>query len=106
MHNQNIVHCDLNPDNVFMDEHGHLVIGDFGLGHLFKGHQVRIEKMYSYDDYWHRTSGKCGTLGYMAPELIRGNHYSYKVDSFSIGHMFYELVFGRVSGLHRPVSGS
>lgn len=39
----------------------------------------------------------CGSLGYMEPEMLRNEHYSYKVDNFSVGAIFYELVFGRVS---------
>ena len=62
---------------------------------------MRVDEVLSYDDHWHRTKGKCGAPGYIAPEVIRDDHYSYKVDSFSVGVMFYELVFGRVSGLHR-----
>lgn len=39
----------------------------------------------------------CGSLGYMEPEMLRNEHYSYKVDNFSVSAIFYELVFGRVS---------
>lgn len=52
------------------------------------------------DDFWHRTSGECGTPGYMAPEMLCYELYSYKVDNFSIDVIFYEPVFGRVSLNH------
>ena len=40
---------------------------------------------------------KCGTPGYVAPEMLRGNPngYSYKADIFSLGSLFFNLLSGR-----------
>lgn len=97
MQDNNIVHRDIKPENTFLDEHGRLVIGDFGLGHVFR-HVIGIGlEAMGTDDFWHCTAGECGTPGYMAPEMLRDEYYSYKADNFSVGVIFYELVFGRVS---------
>lgn len=52
------------------------------------------------EEVWPCTSGEYGTPGYMTPEMLRDEHYSYKVENFSVGVLFYELVFGRVSLIH------
>jgi serine/threonine protein kinase len=42
-----------------------------------------------------RVTGKCGSPGYVAPEVFKGTHYSYKVDVFSLGSVFYQLLTGQ-----------
>ena len=39
-------------------------------------------------------TGKCGSPGYVAPEVFKGQWYSYKVDVFSLGSVFYQLLTG------------
>ena len=36
-----------------------------------------------------RVTGKCGSPGYVAPEVFKGQYYSFKVDVFSLGSVFY-----------------
>lgn len=38
---------------------------------------------------------KCGTPGYVAPEILREEGYSYKADMFSLGSLFFNLLTGR-----------
>ena len=39
-------------------------------------------------------TGKCGSPGFVAPEVFRGPKYSYKADVFSLGTVFYQLLVG------------
>ncbi len=39
-------------------------------------------------------TGKCGSPGFVAPEVFRGPNYSYKADVFSLGTVFYQLLVG------------
>lgn len=82
LHSKNIVYRDLKPENVLLDENGHLRITDFGLACILKPD----------DDY--KTRGQAGTRGYMAPETLALKGYGLSVDFFSFGVMIYELLHG------------
>ena len=86
IHQRNIVHRDLKPSNILIkqieeDSKCEIRVSDLGLATFI----LREETLY------HR----CGTLGYMAPEIIENNGYSYKADLFSLGATFYSLLTGR-----------
>ena len=53
-----IAHRDLKLENVLIDENGYLVIIDFGIAKKIQGNDI--------------TQTVCGTLGYMAPEIMNG----------------------------------
>jgi len=83
MHANHIVHRDLKPENIFLldkDDDTSIKIGDFGFA-------KRVEKPKSL------TTG-CGTLSYMAPELIRRQPYDERADIWSIGVILYILLGG------------
>lgn len=84
LHHLGIVHRDLKPENVMIMVDGFLKIADFGLA---KRIGVRG-----------KTSTKCGTRVYMAPELLamRRVHYSFSVDWWALGVMTYEMTVGRM----------
>lgn len=84
LHTAGIVHRDLKPANILIDSDGHLVIGDLGLAHIFdeNSNDVRISERF------------CGTPGYMSPEMIRRMPYSYAADIWSLGVIFFEIIFG------------
>ena len=85
LHSQKIIHRDIKLSNIFLTDKMELKIGDFGL--VFKLSYQR-ERRNSY----------CGTLNYMAPEIIkqyRFNGHSYEVDIWSLGIVMYVLLVGR-----------
>ncbi|WVZ79684.1 hypothetical protein U9M48_027237 [Paspalum notatum var. saurae] len=82
-HNAPIIHMDLKPSNILLDNNMVPKIADFGLSRLF-----------SETKTWTRTTSCDGTLGYMAPEYINRGLISTKSDIFSLGVMIIEIVTG------------
>uniref|UniRef100_A0A452RJJ9 Eukaryotic translation initiation factor 2 alpha kinase 2 n=1 Tax=Ursus americanus TaxID=9643 RepID=A0A452RJJ9_URSAM len=79
IHNQQLIHRDLKPGNIFLVNTKHIKIGDFGL-------------VTSSKDYENRTSNK-GTLRYMSPEQISSKEYGKEVDIFALGLILAELLY-------------
>lgn len=81
MHQKRIVYRDMKPENILLDETGHVRISDLGLAIVIpEGSKVK---------------GKVGTAGYMAPEVLQGHSYSFSVDWWGLGCVIYEMVAGR-----------
>ncbi|EIM82258.1 kinase-like protein, partial [Stereum hirsutum FP-91666 SS1] len=92
MHDVGIVHMDLKPSNILIDEHGHLVVCDFGLSHEVPTYVPK----HDYSEYLHRDnfSGQIGTIAYTAPEVITHTFYNCKVDTWSLGMILLEMYMG------------
>lgn len=86
LHSKNIIHCDLKPSNILLTNNNVLKISDF------ETHQLAREPCRT-DIY--------GTLPYMAPEMIRGEAYSFPVDVWSYGVVLWEILTG-----HEPYENS
>ena len=84
MHNEGVVYRDLKPENILIDSEGYLRITDFGLS-----------KIDEEDDMKARTQTFCGTLEYMAPEMMTNKFYSHAVDWFSFGVLLFEMLSGK-----------
>jgi tetratricopeptide (TPR) repeat protein len=87
LHGEGIVHRDLKPSNVLVQPDRTPVLMDFGLVSHFGG-QISREAL---------DIGEVGvgTVGYMAPEQIRGELLDARADLYSLGCILYELVTGR-----------
>ncbi|KAH8018947.1 hypothetical protein HPB51_014013 [Rhipicephalus microplus] len=82
LHAKGIVYRDLKPENILLDDHGHVRISDLGLA-------VEIP------DEHEGVRGRVGTVGYMAPEVIDNERYTYSPDWFSLGCLLYEMLEGQ-----------
>ncbi|XP_058813133.1 G protein-coupled receptor kinase 2 [Topomyia yanbarensis] len=81
LHRMGIVYRDCKPENILLDDHGHVRISDLGLAvEIPEGEMVR---------------GRVGTVGYMAPEVIDNEKYAFSPDWFSFGCLLYEMIEGQ-----------
>ncbi|HEX4439756.1 MAG TPA: protein kinase, partial [Thermoanaerobaculia bacterium] len=94
-HEKGIVHRDLKPENVFLTKDGRVKILDFGLAKL------KVEKESGSQTDLRTISGATepgvvlGTMGYMAPEQVRGKPADRRSDIFAFGTILYEMLSGQ-----------
>lgn len=87
-HEHQIIHRDIKPQNILMDEQGNVKITDFG-----------IATTLSATSYT-KTNSVIGTVHYLSPEQARGGISSHKSDIYALGIVLYELLTGEL-----PFSG-
>ena len=78
LHNKQIIHRDIKPENIRISEKGNVKLIDFGFSCYNSGKSI------------------CGTLGYMAPEIISSQNYNKSIDYWALGVLLYEMYHKRI----------
>lgn len=73
-----IIHRDIKPDNIFINDNGDYKLGDFGVAR-------QLEKSSTF-------MSRRGNQAYMAPEVYKGERYGEKADIYSLGLVLYRLL--------------
>uniref|UniRef100_A0A674JIU2 Ribosomal protein S6 kinase n=1 Tax=Terrapene triunguis TaxID=2587831 RepID=A0A674JIU2_9SAUR len=81
LHSLGIIYRDLKPENILLDEEGHIKLTDFGLSKESIDHE---KKAYSF----------CGTVEYMAPEVVNRRGHTQSADWWSFGVLMFEMLTG------------
>ncbi|XP_062818215.1 ribosomal protein S6 kinase alpha-1 isoform X3 [Anolis carolinensis] len=81
LHRLGIVYRDLKPENILLDDEGHIKLTDFGLSKEAIDHE---KKAYSF----------CGTVEYMAPEVVNRQGHTQSADWWSYGVLMFEMLTG------------
>uniref|UniRef100_A0A0E0KDC7 non-specific serine/threonine protein kinase n=1 Tax=Oryza punctata TaxID=4537 RepID=A0A0E0KDC7_ORYPU len=81
LHANGIMHRDLKPENILLDADGHAMLTDFGLAKEF--------------DENTRSNSMCGTVEYMAPEIVQGRGHDKAADWWSVGILLFEMLTGK-----------
>ncbi|KAI1300679.1 hypothetical protein EDD11_006058 [Mortierella claussenii] len=79
LHRKHVIHRDIKPENLLLGTHGELKISDFG---------------WSVHAPTSRRETMCGTLDYLAPEMVEGRAHFNQVDLWSLGVLCYEFLVG------------
>ncbi|KAM3588595.1 spindle assembly checkpoint kinase [Umbelopsis sp. WA50703] len=81
LHRKHVIHRDIKPENLMLGLRGELKIGDFGWSVHTAGNSTRRQTL-------------CGTLDYLAPEMVEAKDHSDKIDIWSLGVLMYEFLCG------------
>jgi len=84
MHKMRIIHRDLKPENIIFKHSTDIDLAVVDLG--FATHEDDYKKLFV----------RCGTPGYVAPEILNDKPYNCKVDVYSAGIIFYIILTGKI----------
>lgn len=83
LHKNSFIYRDLKPENVLIDEEGHVKLTDFGLSKQLSNDKGQLTNTF------------CGTPQYLAPEIIIKKGYDKMVDWWALGILLYEMMIGQ-----------
>lgn len=85
IHKNNLLHCDIKPENIVIDENGYFYLTDFGIALDLKEEEKNKKNKFFG-----------GSLGYMAPEVMFQEKINFCVDYFALGAVCYEMMMGKL----------
>jgi len=84
-HAKGVIHCDIKPENILIDDQGVAKVADFGVAETVS-RTLTPQQAREF----------MGTVAYLAPEVLQGGAPSPASDIYSLGLMLYEMVAGRL----------
>ncbi|KAI4386546.1 hypothetical protein MLD38_004473 [Melastoma candidum] len=94
LHELRILHCDIKPSNIMLDEYFEAYVGDFGLAKV-RSYDRGEKELFLFE--WDSCDCRiCGTLGYIAPELASDCRYSRRSDVYAFGATLAHLIMGKM----------
>jgi len=84
MHRRNIIHRDLKPQNILITDKDVLMVCIADLGLAIKDYDKK------------RITVKCGTPGYVDPDVLNGKNFITKSDIFSLGSVLFNIITYRL----------
>lgn len=83
LHDKGVAHRDIKPENLLLDHNSNLKITDFGMATVFRyrGQERLLDK-------------RCGTLPYLAPEVLERSYHARPADIWSCGIVLVALLAG------------
>ena len=84
-HSEGVVHRDLKPQNIMVEQTGRIIVMDFGIARTMEQGRGMTQ-----------TGAVIGTPDYMSPEQVMGEHVDARSDLFTLGIIFYQLLLGQL----------
>eukprot|EP01015_Nassula_variabilis_P024869 TRINITY_DN4793_c0_g1_i3.p1 TRINITY_DN4793_c0_g1~~TRINITY_DN4793_c0_g1_i3.p1 ORF type:complete len:312 (+),score=64.85 TRINITY_DN4793_c0_g1_i3:9-944(+) len=81
LHSKDLVYRDMKPENILMDEEGHVHLSDYGMAKHLKTNQVAMSFV--------------GTADYLSPEVIAGVGHGQPTDWWGLGILIFEMLYGK-----------
>jgi serine/threonine-protein kinase len=87
IHQQGYIHRDVKPANILFDAHGNAYLSDFGVTKVLSGLDPAAANLTGAGMY-------LGTLGYLAPEVLRGQPFDGRIDQYALAVTLYSQLTG------------
>ena len=94
IHSKRVIHRDVNPTNILVDEDGHIALADFGVSRSFDEKPAGSYAQNGPEPFF--TSKECGTPAYNSPEVAQGKLYSFEADLWAVGVIMYQMLTHRL----------